>query len=711
MKKQLAKIFSDSQFHIFLLGTGLLFLTQWFFGNPDSLPLLIIVDAVLLVIIISLSFNLRRFFSEQTTKPLSLVMSIGILNAFLFFLIMFSGTIFDLFFGGSENFESSLGIIHAFVSVMYGIVIIGFLIYVFLSLRHLFFLRQNRNLNIYFITMTIFFVLTAISKHFFDWEGVSFLGNTFLIVSILLMFFNSLKISWIAFIVKKEKIYLLVLSIVIITLFVLNLTLVSDDSVHIKILSGLSPSLTTFNTIILLYGAIYFSILFFTTLFHLPTAEAFDRKAQEVSSLQYFSKLITQVLDFKELADTVTDLTLKVGNADAAWIIWKEFAGGKENYISIATKNIGFMDSELLNKYITNKRKWEQFDDTVLLNFNNFEAVAKLSQKFRTAAISPLKTHNEIRGLLVAARKTDSFFNEEDKTAIATFSDYASVSLENSRLFEESIEKERLEKELDVAREIQKKILPEKNPEYEGLQISTVFIPAFEVGGDYYDFFEISDSKLGFIIADVSGKGISAAFIMAEVKGIFESLSKTIQSPKEILIKANEILRKALDSKTFVSAAYGLIDLKTEKLHLARAGHCPILLLRDDSAEAIKPSGMGLGLSNTDQFSKSLSQLEIELEKDDTIILYTDGITEAKNETLDDFGEKYFTEILLENRNKDADLISNSVMKEVTLFSKNHSQYDDITLVILKWKPRENRDGEKTKIDGEKEWQSSAPQL
>ena len=98
--------------------------------------------------------------------------------------------------------------------------------------------------------------------------------------------------------------------------------------------------------------------------------------------------------------------------------------------------------------------------------------------------------------------------------------------MENAKLLEESIEKERLEKELDVAREIQRKILPSKNPEFDSLSISSTFIPAFEVGGDYYDFFEISENKLGFVIADVSGKGISAAFIMAEVKGIFESLSQ-----------------------------------------------------------------------------------------------------------------------------------------------------------------------------------------
>ena len=118
------------------------------------------------------------------------------------------------------------------------------------------------------------------------------------------------------------------------------------------------------------------------------------------------------------------------------------------------------------------------------------------------------------------------------RTAINTFSDYASVAIENSLLLEQSIEKERLEKELDVAREIQKKILPAKNPEFENLSVTSVFIPAFEVGGDYYDFFEISKNKFGFIIADVSGKGITAAFIMAEVKGIFSSLSRMIESPK-----------------------------------------------------------------------------------------------------------------------------------------------------------------------------------
>ena len=243
-----------------------------------------------------------------------------------------------------------------------------------------------------------------------------------------------------------------------------------------------------------------------------------------------------------------------------------------------------------------------------------------------------------------------------------------------------------MEKELDVAREIQRKILPAQNPVYERLTISSVFIPAFEVGGDYYDFFEISDSKLAFIVADVSGKGISAAFVMAEIKGIFKSLSKTYEDPKEILVKANQILKGTLDRKTFISAAFGLIDLKNGSLKISRAGHCPILLLRDGMVENIRPTGLGLGLNFDDRFSENLEEIELELKENDSLVLYTDGITEAKNSRLEDFGDRLFEETLIQNINDEPDVMANKVITRVTDFTKDNSQHDDITLVILKWK-------------------------
>jgi serine phosphatase RsbU (regulator of sigma subunit) len=442
----------------------------------------------------------------------------------------------------------------------------------------------------------------------------------------------------------------------------------------------------------MIYGSIYFFILFFTALFHLPTAEAYDRKAQEVTSLQYFSKLITEVLDFNELAETVTDITQKLSGSKASWIIWKN--GTKHN--SVAIKNIGFIESDRISNQILEKIKIEKLTSTKTFNLSETAPEANSENTFSNVSVSPIKTRGGTQGILVAAKGKDQNFTMDDISAIETFSDYASVAIENSRLLEESIEKERLEKELDVAREIQRKILPHKAPDFPNLQIESVFIPAFEVGGDYYDYFKISDTKLGFVIADVSGKGISAAFIMAEIKGIFESLAKTIESPKEILIKANEILRQTLDKKSFVSAAYGYFDLNENKLTFARAGHCPLVLLRNSAYKEIKPSGLGLGLSDGINFNQSLEEFSIELEEDDTIVLYTDGVTESKNERLDDFGEKQFLNVLQTNEKLSLEKLSNKIIQEISVFSSGHEQYDDITLVIFRWqknKTLENKDG------------------
>jgi serine phosphatase RsbU (regulator of sigma subunit) len=419
-------------------------------------------------------------------------------------------------------------------------------------------------------------------------------------------------------------------------------------------------------------------------MFHIPTADVYDRKAQEVSSLQYFSKLITEVLDFDDLAETVTDITIKVSSADAAWILMIENGINK----TIAIKNAAYVDADLINQYLFSSKKIDNITDTVIYSIDDFVVRSGLSEKYGSILVSPLRTHNNVKGFLIASRKNELIFYEEDKNAIKTFSDYASVAIENSRLLNESIEKERLEKELDVAREIQKKILPSEVPVLDKLSVSSVFIPAFEVGGDYYDFFETGEDKFSFVIADVSGKGISAAFIMAEVKGIFQTLSRIIDSPKEILIKANQVLRETLSRSSFVSALYGSIDLKKEKLFLARAGHCPVLLVRNSKAIEFKPAGIGLGLSGNEFFARTLEEQEIDLLDNDTIILYTDGITESKNTELNDYGDKRLSEIAIENADKTADFIVKKIINDVTVFSSSHSQYDDITLVILKWKQK-----------------------
>jgi serine phosphatase RsbU (regulator of sigma subunit) len=670
-----------TQLQLYLLAAFLLFIFKIIFGNSDSFYLRIILDILIAASIFFLLLALMKFENSRITTPLSLILNLGILLAIMFFIIMFSDYMVPNIFDSINLKLENPGLVYNIVSFIYVLVLAGIVSFFLITLRHFFYLNQRKNVRIYFNTMLVFFILASLSINFFRDEDLSFLATTFFVVSVLLMVFNSIRISWIAFLSKKEKIYLLLLSFVITTLFIVNITNSAGDNIYTQIVTAFSPSLKQFNQMIMIYGSIYFLILFFTTLFHLPTAEAYDRKAQEVTSLQYFSKLITEVLDFNDLAETVTDIAQKLSGSKASWIIWKN--GAKQN--SLAPKNIGFVESDKVTSQILERISFENLTSTKTFSLKERISEASSDNSLTVVSVSPIKTRGETQGILVAAKGSGQIFTQDDLNAIETFSDYASVAIENSRLLEESIEKERLEKELDVAREIQRKILPLKVPEYPNLQIASVFIPAFEVGGDYYDFFKISETKLGFVIADVSGKGISAAFIMAEVKGIFESLSKTIERPKEILIKANDILKETLDSKTFVSAAYGYFDLMEKKLIFSRAGHCPLFLLRDGDSKQIRPSGLGLGLSAKDYFEQTLEEYSIDLNENDTIVLYTDGVTEAKNEKLEDFGDKQFLQVLQSNIYLSAEELSNKIIKEITVFSSGHEQYDDITLVIFKW--------------------------
>ena len=436
---------------------------------------------------------------------------------------------------------------------------------------------------------------------------------------------------------------------------------------------------------------IFLLLLFFTPLFHLPTAEAFDRKAEEASSLMDLSKIITEVFDFKELADTVTMLTTQVCGSDAAWLVIRD--GDKYELTSV--NNIGYVEAERISNLLISEGS---ISDNQVITFDRKLIKIKIKTDVRTfdfkaLAIAPLNVHDENKGFLFTGRKQYFGFDEDEKNSVEAFADFAAVALENAKLIEESIEKERLESELNAAREIQYKILPTETPSDSKLKISALFIPAFEVGGDYYDFFNIGDNKLGFVIADVSGKGIQAAFIMAEVKGIFESLSRLIHSPGELLTRANDILRDSLDKKSFVTAVYGVFDKNENKLIFARAGHVPVYVCRNGKVEKLVPPGIGLGLDHSDTFKANLKEMEIELNNNDIVALYTDGITESKNIDQEEFGDVRFEKVLCENFNADVDQLSNEIMKRVTTFSEKNIQHDDITLVLVKWFNNNNTSG------------------
>lgn len=657
--------------------SAILFLFNLIFPYHNSGILFVINEILLFAVIFLLYKSLTYLLEIKSSTPLTLILNSGILTAVLFLILSIANSAYNL----NNDGTITLNFFNSLLSVIIIFIFIGSIVFIFTTFKILSFIRQKKDSTTYFDTLLFFIGLSFLSNLFLAFDPkLDFPRDSFFIVSIILIVINSVRVAWIAFLNKKQKKYLLIISVVLAIIYSMTFTLLMESNAVKKIIYTYSPGIHTIFSLVMIYGAIYFVVIFFTTLFHLPTAEVFDKKALQVSSLMDITKLMTQVFDFKELADTITLMTTEICNSDSAWLVTKE----NQKLVLNSVYKIGFVDADKIsNSLLTNNNIEEIY---ILNKTNNNIEILSYEQNYNSIAIAPLKVYDKIYGYLFTARKKENYFDDDDKKSVETFANYAAVALENAMLIKKSIEKERLEKELDVARDIQRKILPFKTPSIKNLEITALFVPAFEVGGDYYDFFELDENKLGFVIADVSGKGISAAFIMAEVEGIFESLSKMILSPKELLIKVNEILFRNLERKSFVTAIYGIIDTKTGKVIFSRAGHTPILHLSKNNITQLKPKGIGLGLDATEKFKNTLDEMEFYLDNDDILVCYSDGITEAKNANYEDFGYKRLEEVLKNNSNGNTDTIANEIMKEISLFTKDKSQHDDITLTIFKWK-------------------------
>jgi len=285
-----------------------------------------------------------------------------------------------------------------------------------------------------------------------------------------------------------------------------------------------------------------------------------------------------------------------------------------------------------------------------------------------------------------------------------------STSIEH--LLEQAAEKRRLEEELRIAREIQMSLLPSGPLDMPGVSMAALCVPAREVGGDYYDYFRLGEHRFSLLIADVSGKGTSAALYMAELKGLLLSLSTIYQSPRQLLIEANRIISDHLDTRSFITMTYAVVDLEARTLVFARAGHTPFIYLpaaqpeptggaghaesldsagnvprQPHRAQALVPDGMVLGLRvpNIERlFPHHLVEHTIALRTGDVMALYTDGISEAMNAAGDLFGDARIAHLIEEHGHLEVGELRERIVREVEAFAAAEDQHDDLTMILLK---------------------------
>lgn len=311
----------------------------------------------------------------------------------------------------------------------------------------------------------------------------------------------------------------------------------------------------------------------------------------------------------------------------------------------------------------------------------------KVFKSFRFHYLIPIKSKTKVFGVILLSEKmSESAFDNEDFDFVSSIASQLSVAIENGILYENLAEQERIKHELEIARRIQIASLPQSDPKINGLDIVGMSLPALEVGGDFYDYLYNNDDEITIVIGDVSGKGTSAALYMSKTQGIIRTLYEFEQSPKNLMIRTNQLIYKYLEKNYFISAMTMNIDTKDKSIVLARAGHLPLYYYNSSSkaVEKITPKGMMLGLKKERLFERNLEELSLNYEIGDVFVLVTDGVTEARNRMLQEFGDDNLIATIEKNSNKSAVDIKNSILFSLQKFIGDELQNDDLTLIVIK---------------------------
>jgi serine phosphatase RsbU (regulator of sigma subunit) len=251
---------------------------------------------------------------------------------------------------------------------------------------------------------------------------------------------------------------------------------------------------------------------------------------------------------------------------------------------------------------------------------------------------------------------------------------------------QELAQEERIKQELQIARKVQQSFLPVSTPDFRGLDIAAVCKPAYETGGDYYDFIELDDDRLAVTIGDVSGKGIQAAFYMTFTKGVLHALCNEFESTIDVLSKTNALFRNNADKGTFVSLIFGVVDLRNSLFRFSRAGHNPLLYYNceEKKLHELTPLGIGLGMAAGDTFLKNTMEETISLNKGDILIMFTDGVVEAVDQHHSFYGDHRLHQLVRKNCELCSEELMQVILKDLEKFSEGVNQHDDMTMLIIR---------------------------
>jgi sigma-B regulation protein RsbU (phosphoserine phosphatase) len=431
---------------------------------------------------------------------------------------------------------------------------------------------------------------------------------------------------------------------------------------------------------IIIYGIFSFLVI----LFNLPTSSVFEQKLEEVVNFQRISQSIQTEQDEESVYNILLESSVSSVFADAAWL---EITGAA-NDRKMFTYRMTEQESKNIREHLEKNNIKGVLDSGTEKTKNLSKHLASMKgSRFRSLLAFPIVVKEENIGTLALLKELPEGFNKEMTRIVSTFANQAGISIENFRLMEEAFQNARYKEELKIAKTVQQSLLPTKLEQDKDFEISAFSASADEVGGDYYDTLRINDHLVALIIADVSGKGTTAAFHMSQMKGIFHSLAQQHLDPKEFMQRSNQALVYCLERGSFISASYFIIDSVEKKIRYSRAGHCPVLYLRSGSKKSayLKDKGAALGMVRSKDYCNYVEANEFSYAPGDTMVLYTDGITEAKDSKGEEFGNERLADALNEVAGAGAKEIEDNIIKRLYEFSGTKNINDDYTSMTVKF--------------------------
>jgi sigma-B regulation protein RsbU (phosphoserine phosphatase) len=413
------------------------------------------------------------------------------------------------------------------------------------------------------------------------------------------------------------------------------------------------------------------------------------RAVEEVGKLRQLveaAKNVNSTLDLDKLLAIILETALSIVHADRGTLYLIDYE--KHELWSKVLRGTSLVEIRLpigkgISGYVAATGDTLHIADAYLDHRFNPEFDERTGYRTRTILCMPMRNKDgKIIGVLQLLNKADgALFNKDDENFIDALSIHSSIAIENARLYEQERQKIAMEKDLLAAKEVQMSLLPKVAPKLEGYDIAGTSIPAQHVGGDYFDFIPVDKNRIAVCLGDVSGKGLPAALLMANVQATLRGQILSEGTPKVLIRRSNKLLYQNTTSDKFVTLFFSILDVEKHTLSFTNAGHDhPFLLSGDKEPRRLKTGGLVVSIMEDFPFEEEV----IPLQPGDTLVINSDGITEALNSKKEQFGEKRLAAILKESLDLPAKELIDRIIEHVKKFTGTYPQFDDMTLVVVK---------------------------